>query len=55
MNLSYIDVSADKLYTWNYNDIMYKKCMPNTNSIEVQHMYAYPDVSELSAGSEDGK
>jgi hypothetical protein len=34
---------------------MYNKCMPNTDSSEVQHMYTYAKVSELATGSEDGK
>jgi len=29
--------------------------MPNTDSSEVQHMYAYPKVSELATGSENGQ
>jgi hypothetical protein len=29
--------------------------MANTDSSEVQYMYAYPEVSELATGSEDGR
>ncbi len=55
MNFSYVEISAVYFYTWNYHGIMYNKYMSITDSNEVQHMNAYPKVSKLATGSEDGK